>query len=844
MSESRTLLHLRFACVPAAGLLALLVDVAAQQTPSKPEATFKSGVDVVHVDVSVLDQDRHPVQGLSAADFVVREDGKVRPVVAFTAVELPPTAAPPPAVWMREVAPDVITNQIPREGRLVVILLDRTIRPEDMPAARRTAEAAVDQLGPSDLAAVVFTTNTPPQNFTADRRILKAAINQTFVPLQDDGEQSQRGECFRGMCSLEAIIHVADALRDVPERRKMLLFIGQSIPVVGEDFRERREKLFRAAGVANLTIHSVDSNLLETLAPNGATRGVPSRDRTGIVGAHLQRQGDLAVYSDHSGGRAIQNTNAPQEFMPAVFAESQSYYVLGFTPASARADGAYHEIKVELKRRGLSVHPRQGYYAPSPVTAAAPGEAPASVVQALASFWPATKLPLAVTASAFADPDNGEASVAVVARAQHRGDAGRGQSSGLERGEPLVADILAAAYDRDGKPLSTHVQKLRVTAPAESPREFAYEALAKLSLKPGRHEVRVAVEEPGHVSGSVYTYVEVPDFAKTPLSLSGVVLGSAKPLDGSPLTSLLPVTPTARRQFRRTDEVSVFVRAYQGGGDPVRPIAVTARILDRSDSVVVERQTTLFDGAGGTGQSSDYTFDLPLAALPPGSYLLMIEAAGAKDRARRDVTFEVVDPVRMTAAPVPPALLANSVLRTAASYLQQYEHDVSALVAEEDYVQRLPNDRQSRRLRSDMLIILDQVAGWVGFRDVFEVDGKPVHDRDERLAKLFLKPNANSFAQARRIVEESSRFNLNPAIGGVNRTINQPLLALKFLRAANQARSTFAIDNAFSGGGAVVPPTPTSASSRSTPTRPSSRCLVLPDRVPVARSVPGIFPIS
>jgi VWFA-related protein len=807
MADSRRWIHLRFACVTAASLLVLLVNAAAQQTPSKPEATFKSGVDVVHVDVSVLDKDRHPVQGLSAADFVVREDGKVRPVVAFTAVELPPKPAPPPAVWMREVAPDVITNQIPREGRLVVILLDRTIRPEDMPAARRTAEAAVDQLGPVDLAAVVFTTNTPPQNFTADRRILKAVINQTFVPLQDDGVQSQRGECFRGMCSLEAIIHVAEALRDVPERRKMLLFIGQSIPAVGEDFRERREKLFRAAGVANLTIHSIDSNLLETLAPNGATRGVPSRDRTGIVGAHLQRQGDLAVYSDHSGGRAIQNTNAPQEFMPAVFAESQSYYVLGFTPASVRADGAYHDIKVELKRRGLSVHSRQGYYAPSamiPVTAAAPGEAPASLVQALASFWPTTKLPLAVMAAAFADLDNGEASVAVVARAQHRDYAGGGQSSGLERGEPLMADILAAAYSRDGKPLSTHVQKLRVTVPADSPSEFAYEGFAKLSLKPGRYEVRVAVEEPGQVSGSVYTYVEVPDFTKTPLSLSGVVLGSAKPLDGSPLTSLLPVTPTARRQFRRTDEVSVFVRAHQGGRDPVRQIAVTARILDRADTVVVERRTTLFDGSGGTGRSSDYTFGLPLAALPPGSYLLMIEAAGgAKDRARRDVTFEVVDPVRMTTAPVPAAPLANSVLRTVASYLQQYEHDVSALVAEEDYVQRLPDNRQSRRLRSDMLIILDQVAGWVGFRDVFEVDGNPVHDRDERLAKLFLKPNANSFAQARRIVEESSRFNLNPAGGGVNRTINQPLLALKFLRAANQARSTFAIDNGFSGDGAV-----------------------------------------
>src|SRR5688500_1244017 len=100
MTESGMWIQWRFGCVTAASLLALLIDVAARQTPSKPEATFKSGVDVVHVDVSVLDKDRHPVQGLSAADFVVREDGKVRPVVAFTAVELPPKAAPPHAVWM------------------------------------------------------------------------------------------------------------------------------------------------------------------------------------------------------------------------------------------------------------------------------------------------------------------------------------------------------------------------------------------------------------------------------------------------------------------------------------------------------------------------------------------------------------------------------------------------------------------------------------------------------------------------------------------------------------------------------------------------------------------------
>src|SRR5919112_3551302 len=124
------------------------------QDASPPQSTFRTGVDLVSVDVSVLDRDRRPVRGLQATDFVVREDGHIRPIAAFSAVDLPDPPAAPPAAWMREVPPDVVTNVVPREGRLVVILLDR--RPEDNPAAQRTAEAAVDQLGPGDLAAVVF----------------------------------------------------------------------------------------------------------------------------------------------------------------------------------------------------------------------------------------------------------------------------------------------------------------------------------------------------------------------------------------------------------------------------------------------------------------------------------------------------------------------------------------------------------------------------------------------------------------------------------------------------------------------------------------------------------------
>ena len=70
------------------------------------------------------------------------------------------------------------------EGRLVVIMFDWSIRFADQELARRIARAAVDALGPDDLAAVIFSSGFAnagvPQNFTADRARLLAVINRPW----------------------------------------------------------------------------------------------------------------------------------------------------------------------------------------------------------------------------------------------------------------------------------------------------------------------------------------------------------------------------------------------------------------------------------------------------------------------------------------------------------------------------------------------------------------------------------------------------------------------------------------------------------------------------------------
>jgi hypothetical protein len=156
---------------------------------------------------------------------------------------------------------------------------------------------------------------------------------------------------------------------------------------------------------------------------------------------------------------------------------------------------------------------------------------------------------------------------------------------------------------------------------------------------------------------------------------------------------------------------------------------------------------------------------------PPARWLL---AAG----------FAAVLPVLLPAeAPSLDAVLART-----AAYVAAFERQLSGIVGEETYEQQ-ETGGEHRTLKSDLLLVRPPGLGrWVEFRDVFEVDGKPVRDRRERLSELFQQPAESALEQARRIVNESSRFN----VGTLLRTINSPLFPLHMLESSNQWRFRFA----------------------------------------------------
>lgn len=153
----------------------------------------------------------------------------------------------------------------------------------------------------------------------------------------------------------------------------------------------------------------------------------------------------------------------------------------------------------------------------------------------------------------------------------------------------------------------------------------------------------------------------------------------------------------------------------------------------------------------------------------------------------------------------------DALLAKATGYVTGYEKAFSLLVSEEHYVQEIrrpinPGSNVSRTnpgggisggdvsarqiLRSDYLLVqLGEGAGWMPFRDVFEVNAAKVRDREDRLAKLFLSNDASRFDLADRIMAESTRHN----IGSITRTINIPTLTMMFLHPRVRERFTFSL---------------------------------------------------
>lgn len=131
-----------------------------------------------------------------------------------------------------------------------------------------------------------------------------------------------------------------------------------------------------------------------------------------------------------------------------------------------------------------------------------------------------------------------------------------------------------------------------------------------------------------------------------------------------------------------------------------------------------------------------------------------------------------------------------AIIDLATAYVHRFVNAFSNVVAEERYTQETTLPRQRRTLRSDFLLVrYPGATQWHAFRDVLDVDGKPVQDgRQDRLATLFLEPPANALRRADEIARAGARYNLRD-IG----TVNNPLHVLGILQVSYRDRFRFTV---------------------------------------------------
>jgi VWFA-related protein len=630
---------------------------------------FRTGVELVQLDVAVLDGERRAVRGLGASDFTVLDNGVETPIRAFTPIVLAGAARATEAVWSRDIAPDVATNQAGKqEGRLVVILLDRSI-PVQQPTvtARRIATAAVEALGPNDLGAVITTSNGAVQNLTADRARLLRAINHGDPSTGISPEQEaimgkldplQDPRCTCGLCVLETITRVAEAVEETPRRRKVLLFIGSSIvwqsyrPIsqaradVGCEgrLRDARAAMFAAVDRANVTVHSIDPQGLVNVGPQvraGAPGGFDRPDNPAAAGPAtrlrqqqtdttdtLTGQESLKVLPARTGGRTIVGRNDPEQLVPAIFSESEAYYVLGIERTRTDRPDRIRSLEVKVNRKGLRAYTQRKYVAPSVGQAAsAPAVPLLSLDEALHKLMPTAGVPLGLGVTTFANPDGPGAIVRISVDAAAFAHAD---------GSAAPLDVAVLAVDGTGKPVGSARQTSTISGARSSAAAVEATVASHLMLPPGDYGIRVAVAEPAISKiATVFADASVPDFDRARLSLSSVNVNVAP-------AAPAPAAATLRRVFRRTEQVRAVLQIYQGLArtDPIAPVSVRVQIVDAKGAAVRD-QSLPFTETMFTSRRAECVIAIPVANLPAGEYLLKLDAETASQRTGRALRFAV-----------------------------------------------------------------------------------------------------------------------------------------------------------------------------------------------------------
>lgn len=684
--------------------------------PPQPTATFKADVNLVEVHAVVTDKTGNFVAGLSPDDFEIYEAGRLQRATVFQMVDLPVRTTDATAAGTPPVEPDVRATAGRFEGRLYVLVLDdlhtTTLR---SPLVRRAAGQFVNRhLAAGDLAAVVYTSGRTDaaQELTPSRRLLLSAVEKfqgqklpsatterlavhlndrenERAAAQSGGEENASSssaaaqrvddplDSERGMNAqraLDTVRNVAAWMADVPGRRKSLVLFSEGIDYdIYDVFNNRSASsimsdardAIAAAQRANVTVYAIDPRGLTQLGDEAITVQSLSDDphvdygtSRGFNRELLLAQESLISLAEETGGIAIVRNNDIAGGLTRVERDTSRYYVLGYVTDPTITPGKFRKIEVKVKRPGLEVRARRGYLPPDSKAAERrnrgikPGTSPA-LVAALVNPVPVGDVPLRVWAAPFKG-DGKQTSVALAVEVA--GPALKYQRREDRFYEDLEVSIVAA--DHEGKIRGSDRQTLNLKLKPETHQTLSTRGgvriLSRLSLPPARYQIRVGVHESnGGAVGVVPIDLEVPDYAKAPFALSGLMVTSTgapalvTPKPDPVLKNVFPAPPVAGRVFLPGETLGVFAELYDRSTPALHDVDLKVAVRPRAGGAdLFTSSETRSMAATASPRTYGYKVQIPLTDLAPGEYVLRVEAASrvGGHRAARELPFTVARP--------------------------------------------------------------------------------------------------------------------------------------------------------------------------------------------------------
>lgn len=647
-------------------------------TPAKDDDVVRITTNLVQID-AVVTKNGKVVPNLTADDFEIYEDGRQQTITSFAYVSNVSRSVPETGASRESGTNPIPFSPFKREQphrTMALVVDDLGLSAESMNQVRRQLRKFIaEELHPNDLVAVMRTSGELGvlQQFTTDRRLLNRAVDQlrwnfcsrvgihVFTPARSAGTTTCSLASSRA--TLASLRFIIDSMGRLPGRKSLVLLTDDlprqsqddllgdgGLELAGEDnnapqdaqlpdipysnYTEALNKLAERAIRASVVIYSVDT---QSLAITGITAAdhLPGDYRTitqrinSILSTRsslllTRREGSLLL-ARQTGGFQIHNSNSFK--LDTILEDQSGYYLIGYRPSDETFNRRFHHIRAKVKRSGMSLRTRYGFFGLTEEEVAQRQLTTADLTNlALASPFTAQEIELYVTPF-FADYGNDRALIRSFVDLNLRDLAFT-----VVNGERQASiDVHSVVFGDNGRLVQQlqHVATLRFT-------EIEYErALSNgfpLSVdlpvkRPGSYQVRVAIRDRTSAKlGSGGGFVSVPNVKTGQLATSGIILGTMpKTTTQTDAANEVMINPGTRR-FKAGSDLKFVYRIYNAavGGGKLRDLSVETLLVRDSTDVLSRPVSSVVADAQKDLDHVIVNGVAPLSGLEPGNYYLQV----------------------------------------------------------------------------------------------------------------------------------------------------------------------------------------------------------------------------